>query len=52
MPRLGWRTPAPTASAPNGAKRTAYDNAVRQADSNDKVEKDKCDAMSGDAKSK
>ncbi|GCB04912.1 hypothetical protein [Ralstonia sp. SET104] len=44
-------TPAPTgpasASAPNDAKRTAYDSAVKQADANYKVAKDKCDAVKG-----
>ena len=44
-------TPAPTgpagASASNDAKRTAYDNAVKQADSDYKAAKDKCDAMKG-----
>lgn len=44
-------TPAPTghasASASNDAKRTAYDSAVKQADANYKVAKDKCDAMKG-----
>ena len=43
--------PAPTgpagASASNDAKRTAYDNAVKQADSDYKAAKDKCDAMKG-----
>lgn len=38
--------PAPTGtSAPNDAKRTAYDNAVKQAGADYKVAKDKCDAM-------
>ncbi|MET3446647.1 hypothetical protein C0Q88_02170 [Ralstonia pickettii] len=44
-------TPAPTGpaatSAPNDAKRSAYDNAVKQADANYKAAKDKCDAMKG-----